>query len=159
LRDGSLRCVVATSSLDLGVDFPAVDQVLQIGSPKGAARLLQRAGRAKHRPGESGEVVCVPTHVLEVVEYAAARQAVAAGEIEARRPPRLSLDVLAQHCVTLALGGGFTSGELLAEVRATHAFAALDAESWQAVLDFIVQGGRALEHYPDYRRVVRGDDG
>ncbi|SJZ54236.1 ATP-dependent helicase Lhr and Lhr-like helicase [Lysobacter spongiicola DSM 21749] len=159
LRDGSLRCVVATSSLDLGVDFPAVDQVLQIGSPKGAARLLQRAGRAKHRPGESGEVVCVPTHVLEVVEYAAAREAVAAGEIEARRPPRLSLDVLAQHCVTLALGGGFKPDELFAEVRATHAFAALDAESWQAVLDFIVQGGRALEHYPDYRRVVRGEDG
>nr|WP_223676485.1 ligase-associated DNA damage response DEXH box helicase [Lysobacter selenitireducens] len=159
LRDGSIRCVVATSSLDLGVDFPAVDQVLQVGSPKGAARMLQRAGRARHRPGESGEIVCVPSHALELVEYAAARRVVARGEIEARPPPRLSLDVLAQHCVTLALGGGFDRDALLAEVRGTHAFAGLDEVAWQAVLDFIVQGGRALEHYPDFRRVVRDDDG
>lgn len=159
LREGSVRCVVATSSLDLGVDFPAVDQVLQLGSPKGVARLLQRAGRAKHRPGEAGHVVCVPTHALELAEYAAAREAVARGAIEARRPPVLSLDVLAQHCVTLALGGGFEAGTLYAEVRGTHAFRALDPAMWQAVLDFIVQGGRALSHYPDFRRVVRGGDG
>lgn len=159
LRDGSLRCVVATSSLDLGVDFPAVDQVLQIGSPKGAARLLQRAGRARHRPGEAGAVVCVPTHALELIEYAAARRAIAGGRIESRRPPVLSLDVLAQHCVTLALGGGFASAPLLEEVQGTHAFAELDDASWNAVLDFIVQGGRALEHYPDYRRVIRAEDG
>ncbi|WP_058834055.1 ligase-associated DNA damage response DEXH box helicase [Luteimonas abyssi] len=159
LRDGSLRCVVATSSLDLGVDFPAVDQVLQIGSPKGIARLLQRAGRARHRPGEIGRVVCVPTHALELAEYAAAREAVARGEIEARPAPRLSLDVLAQHCVTLALGGGFDADALYEEVRGTHAFAALDATMWQAVLDFVVQGGRALSHYPDFQRVVRDDDG
>jgi ATP-dependent Lhr-like helicase len=159
LRDGSLRCVVATSSLDLGVDFPAVDQVLQLGSPKGIARLLQRAGRARHRPGESGSVVCVPTHVLELFEYAAARAAVRRGAIEARPPPRLSLDVLAQHCVTLALGGGFQAGPLLAEVRGTDAFAALDDASWSAVLDFIVQGGAALSSYPEYCRVVRDADG
>src|SRR5690606_15918781 len=71
LRAGTVRCVVATSSLDLGVDFPAVDQVMQIGSPKGVARLLQRAGRARHRPGESGHVICVPAQALELVEYAA----------------------------------------------------------------------------------------
>jgi ATP-dependent Lhr-like helicase len=159
LRDGSLRCVVATSSLDLGVDFPAVDQVIQIGSPKGAARLLQRAGRAKHRPGEAGHVICVPTHALELVEFAAVRRAIDAGRIESRAPPVLSLDVLAQHCVTLALGGGFDADGLYDEVRGTHAFATLTRESWQAVIDFIVQGGRALEHYPDYRRVVRDDDG
>ncbi|WP_133501545.1 ligase-associated DNA damage response DEXH box helicase [Cognatilysobacter terrigena] len=159
LRDGSVRCVVATSSLDLGVDFPAVDQVFQLGSPKGTARLLQRAGRAKHRPGESGHVVCVPTHMLELVEFAAVREAVSAGEVEARRPPRLSLDVLAQHCVTLALGGGFDADKLLQEVRGTHAFANLADEAWQSVLDFIVQGGRALEHYPDFQRVARDDDG
>ena len=159
LRDGSVRCVVATSSLDLGVDFPAVDQVLQLGSPKGMARLLQRGGRARHRPGEAGHVVCVPTHALELAEYAAARQALAAGRIESRPPPRLSLDVLAQHCVTLALGGGFQPDALLAEVRGTHAFAGLSVEAWQAVLDFIVRGGSALESYPDYRRVVRDDDG
>ena len=159
LREGTVRCVVATSSLDLGVDFPAVDQVIQLGSPKGMARLLQRAGRARHRPGEAGHVLCVPTHGLEVVEYAAARRALAAGRIEARPPPRLALDVLAQHCVTLALGGGFERDALLAEVRATHAFAELTDAHWQAVLDFIMQGGAALEHYPDYRRVELDGDG
>lgn len=159
LREGRVRCVVATSSLDLGVDFPAVDQVIQIGSPKGLARLLQRAGRARHRPGESGEILCVPTHALELAEYAAARVALAAGRIEARPPPELSLDVLAQHCVTLALGGGFDADALFAEVRGTHAFAHLDPLTWQTVLDFIVQGGNALQHYPDYRRVVRDEDG
>ena len=159
LRDGVMRCVVATSSLDLGVDFPAVDQVLQIGSPKGVARLLQRAGRARHRPGESGHVICVPAQALELIEYAAARQAIARGAIESRPPPRGSLDVLAQHAVTLALGGGFNAAELYEEVRGTHAYAALDTATWQAVLDFIVQGGRALENYPEFRRVQRDDDG
>jgi len=175
LRTGAVRCVVATSSLDLGVDFPAVDQVLQIGSPKGVSRLLQRAGRARHRPGEAGAIVCVPTHALELAEYAAARQALAAGRIEARPAPRLALDVLAQHCVTLALGsgprgdgdaqaadgeaGGFDGDALYAEVRRTHAFAALARDTWEAVLAFVVHGGQALAHYPDYRRVVRGEDG
>ncbi|KFN50659.1 hypothetical protein P873_05725 [Arenimonas composti TR7-09 = DSM 18010] len=159
LREGRVRCVVATSSLDLGVDFPTVDQVLQLGSPKGIARLLQRAGRSRHRPGESGHITCVPTHALELVEYAAVRAALAAGRMEARPPPRLSLDVLAQHCVTLALGGGFDADALYAEVRGTHAFAELAPDTWRELLDFLVQGGRALEHYPEYRRVVRDDDG
>ncbi len=153
LRDGSVRCVVATSSLDLGVDFPAVDQVFQIGSPKGVARLIQRAGRARHRPGEPGAIICVPTHALEVVEYAAAREALLAGRIEARPVPRLSLDVLAQHCVTLALGGGFSADALLAEVQGSYSFRDLSDAQFQLVLDFIVRGGAALEHYPDFRRV------
>lgn len=159
LRDASLRCVVATSSLDLGVDFPSVDQMIQIGSPKGVARLLQRAGRARHRPGETGHVLCVPTHALELAEYAATRTAIADGVVETRRPPRLPLDVLAQHCVTLALGGGFEADALFEEVRTTDAFASLDAATWQRVIDFIVRGGDALEHYPEYRRVVRDADG
>lgn len=159
LRDGRIRCAVATSSLDLGVDFPAVDQVLQVGSPKGMSRLLQRAGRARHRPGEAGTIACVPTHALELAEYAAARVALAAGRIEARPPPRLALDVLAQHCVTLALGGGFDADALYAEVTGTHAYAALSRAQWNAVLAFIVEGGSALSHYPEYRRVVRDEDG
>lgn len=159
LRDGSVRCVVATSSLDLGVDFPAVDQVFQVGSPKGVARLIQRAGRARHRPGEAGAIICVPTHALEVIEYAAARQALQAGQIESRPVPRLSLDVLAQHCVTLALGGGFTADALLAEVQGSYSFRDLTEAQFQLVLDFIVRGGAALEHYPDFRRVEAGADG
>lgn len=159
LRERRLRCVVATSSLDLGVDFPAVDQVLQLGSPKGLARLLQRAGRARHWPGAAATLTCIPTHALELLEYAAARQALARGRVEARPPPRLSLDVLAQHCVTLALGGGFDAAALFDEVRETHAYAELTRDDWQAVLDFIVRGGSALESYPDFRRVLRGGDG
>lgn len=159
LRDGRLRCVIATSSLDLGVDFPAVDQVFQIGSPKGIARLMQRAGRAKHRPGEAARLICVPTNTLEVLEYAAARRALAAGRIEPRWSPVLSFDVLAQHCVTLALGGGFDAQALLREVRGTHAFAALTDADWRRVLRLIVQGGEALAHYPNYRKVTLDDDG
>ncbi|MFX8098600.1 hypothetical protein ABTK82_19860, partial [Acinetobacter baumannii] len=87
-----------------------------------AARLLQRAGRSRHRPGEAGQVLCVPTHALEIVEFAAAREVIGEGRIEARWPPVLSLDVLAQHCVTFALGGGFEADALYAEVRGTHAF-------------------------------------
>lgn len=159
LRAGALRCVVATSSLDLGVDFPEVEQVLQLGSPKGVARLRQRAGRARHRPGASGEILCVPSHALELAEYAAARRALAAGVVEARRPLRLSLDVLAQHCISRALAGGFDADALLAQVRRTHAFAQLSDAQWQDVLLFIVQGGRALAQYPDFHKAVQDEDG
>ena len=159
LSAGQFRCVVATSSLDLGVDFSPVDRVIQIGSPKGVARLAQRAGRCGHQPGGHSGVLCVPTHALELVEVAAARRAWKAGEIEARPPLRLSLDVLAQHLVTLAAGGGFDPTATLAEVRTTHAFAALDDTAWEWTLAFITHGGPVLEAYPDFRRVVRGEDG
>ncbi|MBK0027232.1 ligase-associated DNA damage response DEXH box helicase [Stenotrophomonas sp. S48] len=159
LRAGSLRCVVATSSLDLGVDFPEVDQVLQLGSPKGVARLRQRAGRARHRPGASGRITCIPSHALEVAEFAAARNALRENVVEARRPRVLSLDVLAQHAVSCALAGGFQADVLLAQVRRTHAFADLTDAQWQAVLDFIVQGGRALSQYPDFHKVQVDDSG
>ncbi|WP_313316507.1 ligase-associated DNA damage response DEXH box helicase [Stenotrophomonas sp.] len=159
LREDRIRCVVATSSLDLGVDFPTVDQVIQLGSPKGMARLLQRAGRARHRPGQAGDIICVPTHALELAEYAAARQALRAGEVESRQPLTLSLDVLAQHCVTLALAGGFDADQLLAQVRTTHAYADLSAEDWTQVLQFITQGGNALQHYPEFCRVSRDEEG
>lgn len=159
LRAGALRCVVATSSLDLGVDFPEVEQVLQLGSPKGVARLRQRAGRARHRPSARGAILCIPSHALELAEYAAVRRALAEGVVEARRPPTLSLDVLAQHAVSRALAGGFDSDALLAQVRRTHAFATLGDEQWRAVLDFIVQGGQALAQYPDFHKVMRDADG
>ncbi|MFO7857880.1 MAG: DEAD/DEAH box helicase, partial [Ectothiorhodospiraceae bacterium] len=159
LRAGSIRCVVATSSLDLGVDFSPVDQVLQVGSPKGVARLVQRAGRSGHQPDGASAVVCVPTHALELVEIAAAREAIAAGAVESRQPLRGCLDVLIQHLVTLAVGPGFTAPEQLAEVRSTAAYAGLGDEEWQWVLDFITTGGSTLRAYPEYRRVVCGDDG
>jgi len=145
LKDGSLKCVVCTSSLDLGVDFPPVDQVLQIGSPKGVARLLQRAGRSGHQPGQVSRLTVVPTHAFELLECAAARVAAGKARIEPRIGLTLSLDVLAQHLVTLAAGGGFTAEELLPELRGTHAFAALSDAHWQWTLDFITRGGGALQ--------------
>ena len=153
LRDGKLKCVVATSSLDLGVDFGPVEQVLQIGSPKGIARLLQRAGRSGHAPGAVGRLVCVPTHALELIECAAARQAAEAGTVEARPPLTAALDCLAQHIVTVACSGGFREAELLAEVRGTRAFADLDDAAWRWALDFAARGGPALAAYPDYARI------
>lgn len=158
IRTGILRCVVATSSLDLGVDFAPVDRVLQVGSPKGIARLLQRAGRSGHRPGAESRVTCVPTHAWELVEVAAARDAVEAGRIESRPPVERPLDVLAQHLVTVALGGGFLSDELLREVRGTHAFQRIGDDEWQWALDFVTRGGSALRAYPEYARVVERDE-
>ena len=154
LKRGKLRCVVATSSLDLGVDFGPVDQVLQVGSPKGVGRLLQRAGRSGHAPGATGRLVCVPTHALELVECAAAREAVASGEVEAREPLDEPLDVLAQHLVTVACSGGFRPADLLAEVRSTRAYRGLDDRSWRWALDFAARGGPALAAYPDFARIV-----
>jgi ATP-dependent helicase Lhr and Lhr-like helicase len=153
LQLGQLRCVVCTSSLDLGVDFPPVDQVLQIGSPKGVARLLQRAGRSGHSPGEVSRVTIVPTLALELLECAAARHGVAHMDLEPRPAMRLALDVLAQHLVTLAVGGGFEAAEALAEARGTHAFETLSDLQWTWVLDFITRGGSALQGYPQFRRV------
>jgi ATP-dependent Lhr-like helicase len=153
LRAGKLKCVVATSSLDLGVDFGPVEQVLQIGSPKGIARLLQRAGRSGHAPGAVGRLVCVPTHALELIECAAARRAAEAGTVEARPPLTAALDCLAQHIVTVACSGGFREAELRAEVQGTRAFADLDDASWRWALDFAARGGPALAAYPDYARI------
>jgi ATP-dependent Lhr-like helicase len=151
---GALRCVVCTSSLDLGVDFAAVDQVLQVGSPKGIARLLQRAGRSGHRPGEVSRLTFIPAHALEYVEIAAARDAMTRGEIEDRRPPVAPLDVLAQHAITIAAGGGFEESELLREVRSTRSYQRLSDVQWQWVMDFATRGGPALGNYGEYRRVI-----
>ena len=159
LKSGDLRAVVCTSSLDLGVDFLPVERVLQIGSPKGVARLLQRAGRSGHAPGRPSRITLVPTHSLEIVEGAAARVAVAAGHIESRATPDQPLDVLVQHLVTVALGGGFVADELYDEVRGTAAFAQLSRDSWEWCLDFVRQGGRSLEAYPDYHRAVPDEHG
>lgn len=153
LKSGSLHCVICTSSLDLGVDFPPVDQVLQIGSPKGVARMLQRAGRSGHQPGQTSRITIVPTHALELLECAAARYAAERMQLEPRRGMTLALDVLAQHLVTLAVGGGFEAAATLREVRGTHAFADLTDAQWSWVLDFITRGGSALQGYPQFRRV------
>ncbi|NNK61970.1 MAG: ligase-associated DNA damage response DEXH box helicase [Gemmatimonadetes bacterium] len=157
LREGSARCVVCTSTLDLGVDFSPVDRVVQVGSPRGIGRLLQRAGRSGHRPGGTRDLLCVPTNALELVEFAAAREAVTAGAIEPRPPLEAPLDLLAQHLVTRAMGGGFRRDEIAAEVRSTAAYRDLSDTALDWCLDFVRRGGSALHAYPRYHRVVEVD--
>jgi ATP-dependent Lhr-like helicase len=157
IRDGRLRCVVCTSTLDLGVDFTPVDRVLQVGSPKAVGRLIQRAGRSGHQPGAVSRLTCVPTNALELVDVAAARDALAACAIESRLPVERPLDLLAQHAVTIAVGGGFRPAELLAEVRTTRAYRDLTDAEWRWVMDFITRGGSALSVYPEYNKVVERD--
>ena len=159
LKRGELKAVVCTSSLDLGVDFLPVERVLQIGSAKGVARLLQRAGRSGHAPGRVSRVTLVPTNTMELLEAAGARTAVAARQVESRLIPSKPLDVLVQHLVTIALGGGFTSEALLAEVRTSHSYRDLTAEEWQWALDFVARGGQSLTAYPEYRRVLMDEHG
>jgi ATP-dependent Lhr-like helicase len=159
LDSGNLRCVVCTSSLDLGVDFFPVEQVLQVGSPKGIARLMQRAGRSGHYPGGKSQLVFVPTHALELVELAAAKDALKQNRIESRIPLTGSLDVLAQHVVTIAAGTTFDAEELYHEVRQTNAFSQLTEIEWQWVLDFVQRGGESLRAYPDFKRVVATEGG
>ncbi|TWU67086.1 ATP-dependent RNA helicase DeaD [Crateriforma conspicua] len=158
LRDGSLKAVVCTSSLDLGVDFTAVDLVVQIGSPKGAARLLQRAGRSGHQPDAASRLVFVPTNAIELIELAAAQQAIADGALESRPLLSKPLDVLAQHVVTVAIGGGFDDKTLLDEVRSTASYQNLTDGEWRWILDFVVQGGASLHAYPEFHRVQRQGD-
>ncbi len=158
LRSGRFRIVVSTSSLDLGVDFSPVDLVMQIGSPKGVARLLQRAGRSGHSPGRVSRIVCVPTNALELVEVSAARDAMRANAIESRDPVDRPLDLLVQHLVTLALGGGFTADEALTELRTTRAYAALTREEFDWAIDFATRGGDTLQAYPEYARLIFDGD-
>ncbi len=159
LKDGSVRLVVATSSLDLGVDFSPVERVVQIGSVKGIARLLQRAGRANHQPGESSRVLCVPTHGLELLEIDAARQSVASGEIEERKPVREPLDVLAQHLVTVGVGPGFRASQMLETVRKTWSYQHLKADEFERVLSMVREGGGTLKAYPEYHKVEEDGEG
>ncbi|MFL2938013.1 MAG: DEAD/DEAH box helicase, partial [Opitutales bacterium] len=154
LRMGSIRAVVCTSSLDLGVDFSPVEQVIQIGGPKGVARLLQRAGRCGHQPGATSRVICVPTQAMELIEYAAAREAMEARKIEEREPLRAPLDLLAQHLVTLALGGGFEEKETLNEIRSAWSYRHITEKEWGWVLEFVMRGGKTLRAYDQFKRVV-----
>jgi ATP-dependent Lhr-like helicase len=159
LKEGQLKAVVCTSSLDLGVDFLPVERVLQIGSAKGVARLMQRAGRSGHAPGRVSRVTLVPTHSLELIEAAAAQDAVAAQRIEPRKSPHKPLDVLVQHLVSMALGGGFVPDELYEEVRGAWAYRDLTEADWTWALAFVRHGGLSLTAYPDYRRVEPDEEG
>lgn len=153
LHANQLKAVVCTSSLDLGVDFRPVETVIQIGSPKGVARFMQRAGRSGHQPGVTSRIFFVPTHSLELMEGAALRQAVAEQRLESRIPYIRSFDVLIQYLVTLAVSDGFRPDEILPEVRSTFSFQSISDVEWSWLLDFITTGGASLHAYDEYQKV------
>ncbi len=159
IRNESLTAVVATSSLDLGVDFAPVETIIQIGGPKGVAKFLQRAGRSNHRPGEASVIYFLPTHALELVEASALKRAVKEEVIEDRIPYLLSFDVLIQYLVTLAVSNGFFPKEIASEVKKTFCFQGMTEEQWQWCLNFITIGSQSLQAYDEYKRVAVTSEG
>ena len=153
LHTGKLKAVVCTASLDLGVDFRPVDTVIQVGSPKGVARFLQRAGRSGHQPGEVSRIYFLPTHSLELVEVAALRDAMEQNYIESKEPMLLCFDVLIQYLCTLAVGDGFVPQQIFKEIKSTYCFSGITDEEWQELLFFLTQGGKALQQYDDYKKI------
>jgi ATP-dependent helicase Lhr and Lhr-like helicase len=154
LHEGKLKAVVCTSSLDLGVDFRPVETIIQVGSPKGVARFLQRAGRSGHQPGATSRIYFLPTNSLELTEAAALREAIDRSIVEDRLPYIRSFDVLVQYLVTLAVGDGFRPQEILEEVRSTVSYSSITEEEWIWCLNFITSGGQALTAYDEYRKVI-----
>lgn len=153
IRNESLKAVVATSSLDLGVDFAPVETIIQIGGPKGVAKFLQRAGRSNHRPGEPSVIYFLPTHALELVEASALKRAVKEDVVEDRIPYLLSFDVLIQYLVTLAVGNGFFPKEIFPEIKSTFCFQGITEEQWNWCLNFITLGSQSLQAYDEYKKV------
>ena len=153
LHEGKLKAVVCTASLDLGVDFRPVETVIQVGSPKGVARFLQRAGRSGHSPDAVSRIYFLPTHSLELIEAAALKSAIGEQYIESREPMLLCYDVLVQYLGTLAVSDGFIPDVIWKEVKATHCYSELTEDEWQEMLYFLTTGGNALQQYDEYKKV------
>ncbi len=159
LHTGKLKAVVCTASLDLGVDFRPVETVIQVGSPKGVARFLQRAGRSGHRPDATSNIFFLPTHSLELVEAAALKKAVEENFIESKPPVLLCYDVLIQYLCTLAVGDGFYPEQVFEEVKSTFCFGELAKDEFLEILLHITIGGKALNQYDEYKKVEVMPDG
>lgn len=159
LHTEKLKCVVCTSSLDLGVDFRPVETIIQVGSPKGVARFMQRAGRSGHRPGEKSRIYFLPTHSLQLIECAALRRAVENKDVESRVPYIRSFDVLVQYLITLAVSDGFHPAKIYKEIKKTYSFASIDEREWAWCLDYITRGGKSLYAYDEYKKVDILEDG
>ncbi len=156
---GKLRALVATASLDLGVDWGDVDCVIQMGAPKGSSRLLQRIGRSNHRLDEVSEAILVPGNRFEYLEARAALDAVEAGELDPDIFRMGALDVLAQHLVACACAAPFDQAAMLDEVRSALPYSALSDDLFEAVLGFIRDGGYSLKAYDRFKRLTQGPDG
>lgn len=154
LHEGKLKAVVCTSSLDLGVDFRPVETVIQVGSPKGVARFLQRAGRSGHQPGAISRIFFVPTHSLELVEASGLREAMKRNIVEDRVPYVRSFDVLMQYLITLAVSDGFEPAQIFKEIKGTFSFSSVSEDEWHWLLSFITTGGDSLSAYDEYRKVI-----
>ncbi|MDE3742446.1 ligase-associated DNA damage response DEXH box helicase [Maribacter polysaccharolyticus] len=159
IRNESLKAVVCTSSLDLGVDFAPVETVVQIGGTKGISRFLQRAGRSGHRPGAKSVIYFLPTHALELVEASALQQAVKKMAVEDRIPYLNCFDVLIQYLTTLAVSDGFFPDRIHDEIKGTFCFQAINRDQWQWILNFLVMGSQSLHSYDEFKKVEVGDDG
>lgn len=159
LHTTTLKAVVCTASLDLGVDFRPVETVIQVGSPKGIARFLQRAGRSGHQPGKKSKIYFLPTHTLELVEAAALKYGMQQNIIESREPRLLCFDVLIQYLCTLAIGEGMSPEKIYHEVKGTFCFAEMTLDEWTEILNTIVNGGNALQVYDEYKKVEVDTDG
>jgi ATP-dependent Lhr-like helicase len=157
LHAGTLKAVICTSSLDLGVDFRPVDTVIQIGSPKGVARFTQRAGRSGHQPGAVSKIYFIPTHALELVEISAIKEAVQSGIVEKREPMVMCFDVLMQYLVTLSIGEGFVAEQIYHEVKNTFAFSLMSPEEWSWLIKNISQGGNTFQAYDEFSKVGKVD--
>ena len=153
LHTAKLKAVVCTASLDLGVDFRPVETVIQVGSPKGVSRFLQRAGRSGHSPEAVSKIYFLPTHSLELVEAAALKSAIDENLIESKEPMLLCFDVLTQYLNTLAISDGFRPDELFEEIKSTYCYRELEKQEWNDVLQFLVEGGKALQQYDDYKKI------
>ena len=159
IRNESLKAVVCTSSLDLGVDFAPVETIIQIGGPKGVARFLQRAGRSGHQPGKESVIYFLPTHAIELIEASALQKAVEKKSVEDRIPYLLSFDVLVQYLTTLAVSNGFFPKEIYPEIKSTFCFQAMTEYDWRWVLNFITKGSQSLQAYDEYKKVEIEEDG
>lgn len=159
IREGSLKAVVCTSGLDLGVDFAPVETVVQIGGPKGIARFLQRAGRSGHQPGKESVIYFLPTHALELVEASALQKAVKRRAVEDRIPYLNSYDVLLQYLTTLAISDGFYPEKIYEEIKGTFCYQTLTRDQWQWLLNFLVMGSQSLQTYDEYKKLEIEEDG
>ncbi len=153
LHTGKLKAVVCTASLDLGVDFRPVETVIQVGSPKGVARFLQRAGRSGHQPDAVSKIYFLPTHSLELIEAAALKSAIKEELIESRVPMLLCYDVLLQWLCTLAISDGFIADRIFKEIKSTYCYSAITEDEWQQILHHLTSGGNALQQYDEYKKV------
>ena len=159
LRNEALKVVVCTSSLDLGVDFSPVENCIQIGSPKGIGRFIQRAGRSGHQPKAESSIYFLPTHAMELIESVALQNGIKTQQIEDRIPYLNCYDVLIQFLMTLAVGAGFEPKKIYAAVTSSYCFQALDQERWQWIINFLIRGSQSLQQYDEYKKLIPDENG